>query len=210
MHGTGQVAVAVVILGIGSSLAHAQTDAMWDRRDPKAAYLFNDYRARQVGDVLTIVVNENTGFQGQETRNLNKQTNTTASLASKGAATLGSSPTRQYSVTGDNQVQSQRKFDGQANSTIDRKFSDTMTVMVVDVLPNGNLIIEGYRRRVVSREMRMLKVTGVVRPADIGPFNQIQSQYIANFNVIYEGRGPETNYSNQGWGGRIFNVLWPF
>jgi flagellar L-ring protein precursor FlgH len=85
-----------------------------------------------------------------------------------------------------------------------------MTVVVIGVAPNGNLLVEGYRQRILNREVRSLRVTGLVRPADIGPFNTVQSQYIGNFQVTYVGRGPESNYTNQGWGGRIINALWPY
>ena len=77
-------------------------------------------------------------------------------------------------------------------------------------MPNGNLIVEGYRQRMITREMRTLKVMGIVRPADIGPLNTVQSQYLANLHITYDGRGPESSYTNQGWGGRIFNKIWPF
>ncbi len=63
-----------------------------------------------------------------------------------------------------------------------------MSFIVVDVLPNGNLVVEGCRQRLITREMRTLRLRGIVRPADIGPFNTVQSQYIANLYFTYEGR----------------------
>jgi flagellar L-ring protein FlgH len=206
--------VSVILVAASVALwaapAQAQSNSLWERRDPKTAYLFWDYRARQVGDVLTIVVNEVTESDAQEKRNMNKQTNTSAALNLKGSGSVGNSGTRQFANELDGQVQSQRKFDGQSNTTIDRKFADRMSVVVVGVYVNGNLLIEGYRERVVAREKRILRVSGIVRPADIGPFNQVQSQYIANFAVTYQGRGPDSNYTSQGWGGRLMNIVWPF
>lgn len=199
------------LLGVLGSSSVSRAQSLWDRRDPKTVYLFQDYRARQVGDTLTIVVSEVTEHDAQETRNMNKQTLTSANVTANASSQVGiTAPIKQYIGTLGSQTQTQRKFDGQANSTIDRKFGDKLSVIVIDVLPNGNLIIEGHRERVVGHEKRMLRVTGQVRPADIGPFNQVQSQYIANFRVIYDGRGPDTNYTNQGWGGRLFNAIWPF
>jgi flagellar L-ring protein precursor FlgH len=202
-----------VILALAAVLScgtAAPGQSLWERRDPKTANLFWDYRARLPGDVLTIVVSEVTNFEGQETRNLEKKTNATATVNGSGTSSVGGSGTKQFTANVTGGALSDRKFDGQANSTIDRKFLDKMSVIVVAVYPNGNLLIEGHRGRVVSRETRTLKVTGIVRPGDIGPNNQVQSQFIANFTVSYEGRGPDTNYSNQGWGGRVMNVLWPF
>ena len=85
-----------------------------------------------------------------------------------------------------------------------------LSVIVVDVLPNGNLVIEGTRRREVSKEVRWMRVTGVVRPIDIEIPNTINSKSIANFNIVYEGGGVESRFTNQGWAGRITNKIWPF
>ena len=85
-----------------------------------------------------------------------------------------------------------------------------MGVQVIEVLPNGNLVIEGFRTRVVAREERTIRVSGIVRPRDIGPLNMIQTGAIANFTIESIGRGPETSYTSNGWLGRIFNRVWPY
>lgn len=187
-----------------------RADSIWDRRDPYIANMLEDYRARRPGDLLTLVVSENTNFEGQEKRNMNKETKTNALFAANGTATGNSGLTRSFTNSIAGTANSGRKFDGTSNSTIDRKFTDTMTVMVMGVMPNGNLVIEGVRQRVVGRELRTLRIQGVVRPADIGPFNTVQSQSVGNFRVSYEGDGPDSNFTNQGWGGRVLNYVWPF
>jgi flagellar L-ring protein precursor FlgH len=203
------VRVTLLGLALGTGATPAWADSLWERRDPNAAYLFVDYRARKVGDLLTIVVHESTEFEGLEKSEMNKETKKSAfyKLAATGSHNGGS---HSFAADFDGIGASQRKFDGKNNSTIDRKFLDRMTVTVVDVLPNGNLVVEGYRQRVLNREVRVLRVSGVVRPADIGGFNTVQSQYIADFVVNYAGRGPESSYTNHGWMGRALNVLWPY
>jgi flagellar L-ring protein precursor FlgH len=207
---TLMLAAILAALATAPSACFAQAESMWARRDPKAAYLFHDYRARQVGDLLTIVVNEATEIDNQEMREFNKQTQSNIALNSAGGATAGSVMARTFSNNLSAAVQSGRKIDANANTTIDRKFTDRMTVVVTDVLPNGNLVIEGGRQFQQHRETRILHVTGVIRPADIGGDNSIQSGFIADFRMRYDGKGPESNAMNQGWGARIFNVLWPF
>jgi flagellar L-ring protein precursor FlgH len=192
------------------SVSHAQIESMWARRDPKTAYLFYDYRARQVGDLLTIIVTESTEIDNQEKREMEKQTNTSVGWSGSGSANAGNILARKFNNAFNANLQSDRKFDGKANTTIDRKFTDRMTVVVTDVLPNGNIVIEGRRQQKLTRENRILHLSGVVRPADISGENTIQSGFIADLRVFYEGRGPETNYTNQGWGGRITNILWPW
>jgi flagellar L-ring protein precursor FlgH len=105
---------------------------------------------------------------------------------------------------------SKRTFQGNSQLTSDRRFIDRITVTVVDILPNGNLVVEGYRSRVVAGEERVLRITGIVRPADIAQSNIVQSQFVANFKVSYLGRGPQSSYVNQGYFSRALNILWPW
>jgi flagellar L-ring protein precursor FlgH len=187
-----------------------RADDIWDRRSPYVAYMFQDYRARKVGDVLTILVEELTGSDAQEKREMDKKTASGMAFDGNGSSSSLGQALRSFAYDLELNSASNRKFDGKANSTIDRKFTDRLSVIVVAVLPNGNLVVEGTRQRMITREMRTLRVFAIVRPADIGPYNTIPSQYLANLRMYYEGRGPESSYTNQGWGGRIINKLWPF
>jgi flagellar L-ring protein precursor FlgH len=200
--------VGLTVVFVAISSGRAQPDSLWERRDPRMANMFQDYRARNPGDLLTIVVNETTEFGALETRQMNKETKNAFSYIFKASASTDAGSTA-AATNVDNQLNTQRKFDGTNNSSIDRKFVDRMTVTVVGVMPNGNLVIEGWRKRVLNREVRTLKVSGVVRPADIGPFNTVQSSFIGNFTVAYIGKGPESSYTNQGWGGLILNKILP-
>ena len=85
-----------------------------------------------------------------------------------------------------------------------------MSFIVVHVLPNGNLVVEGCRQRMITREMRTLRLRGIVRPADIGPFNTLQSQYIANLTFTYEGKAQSPTTRTRVGAGELFNKLWPF
>ncbi len=188
---------------------HLLADSIWERRDQRSGYLFMDNRARRVGDLLTVSVNENTGATNKEERNLKKDTAASAklNLAASGAAG-GTGRAASGQMNGSNS--SDRSFQGSADFASERQLLDQMTVTVVDILPNGNLVIEGYRKRLVQNEVRMLRVSGVIRPNDIETPNVIESRFIANFNVSYEGSGVESRFTNQGWLGRIGNKVWPF
>lgn len=205
MSGRARWGAWLLLLG---SAAWTRAESIWERRDPNTCYLFADTKARRVGDLLTIVVDESTEFEGLEKREMDRQTKTVVGQKLAGQAAL-----QKLTGSGGSELDStnnlQRKFDGKNNSTIDRKFLDRMTVTVVAVLPNGNLVIEGCRTRVLNREVRVLKVTGVVRPQDIGAFNTLQSRYIADFHVSYVGRGPESRYTNHNPLGRFFNLFLP-
>lgn len=105
---------------------------------------------------------------------------------------------------------SSRKFDGESSFRSNQAFTDRMTVTVMDVLPNGNMVISGQRRVRLAGDERTLVLTGVVRAVDIGPDNTIASRYIAEQRLLYESAGPEQRFTRQGWLGRATNAIWPF
>jgi flagellar L-ring protein precursor FlgH len=186
-----------------------RADSIWDRRDPRSAYLFVDNRARQVGDLLTIVVREATDIDNKEKRALDKKTASGGIFKYNTQATDGAG-THAASLDFDASGSSTRSFDGKSEFSSQRELADRMTVTVIDVLPNGNLLIEGLRRRVVSGDERLLRVSGIVRPIDIGPGNIVESQFIANFQLAYDSKGAESKFTNQGWLNRVVNHVWPF
>ena len=85
-----------------------------------------------------------------------------------------------------------------------------MTAQVVDVLPNGNLIIEGNREVRVNAENQMITLTGMVRPRDITADNVIQSTYIADARIAYSGTGVLNDRQRPGWFTRVMDKVWPF
>lgn len=181
-------------------------DSIWDRRDPRYAYLFQDNRARNVGDVITVVISESTTSNEREQRSLDKSNTTSGSGNFTGTSSAGPAGALNFSL-GDT---FRRQFNGNAQMTSGRTFQDRLAATVVDIMPNGNLVIEGYRSRVVGTEERVLRVTGVVRPQDIGTGNAVQSTSIANCRISYLGAGPATRTLNQNFFGRVMNRLWPW
>jgi flagellar L-ring protein precursor FlgH len=202
------IVLVLVMSAAGPERLWGQT--LWDRRDPTVTAMFHDYRARNVGDVLTVFIEETTGFDAQEKRELDKKTNADMTFNGTGSTSGLAGVLRSFGFGIDMNNASTRSFAGNNNSSIDRKFTDRMSFIVVAVLPNGNLLVEGYRQRMITREMRTLRLQGTVRPADIGPYNTLQSQFLADLRISYEGKGPESSYTNHNWGGQIFNKLWPF
>lgn len=200
-----------LILTVGAAIAASEgrADSIWDRRDPTRAYLFVDSRARRVGDLLTIVIREATDIDEKEKRALEKTTESGGLFKYNAKATDGAG-SHGASMDFDASGSSTRKFDGKSEFSSQRELEDRMTVTVVDVLPNGNLLIEGSRRRVISGEQRLLRVSGMVRPIDIAAGNIVESQFVANFQLDYRGKGAQSKFTNQGWLNRVVNHVWPF
>ena len=198
------LAFAVVAMSVG------RADSLWDRRDPRYGFLFQDNRARSIGDTLIVTISETTVTNEQDARNLNRTTSGSGQVTlfdrirtpqnnDPGTAgqTLIQSPSQQTAM----------QFAGSSQATTNRVFTDRLAVTVVDVMPNGNLVIEGYRSRVVQGEERVLRITGVVRPADVQVGNVVPSGSIANFRVSYLGRGPATRTTKPGILSRINSVI---
>ncbi len=86
----------------------------------------------------------------------------------------------------------------------------TITARVVDVLPNGNFIIESRKDITVNREKQLLLLRGVIRPDDIAGDNTILSSYVANAEMIYTGDGVVSDKQGQGWLVQLLDWVWPF
>ena len=187
---------------------HVSADSIWDRREPRSAYLFMDTRARRVGDQLTVKLNETTGATNTEQRKLTKDTAASGKFNFAGKTTGVGSKSAAAAVSSD--TSSDRSFNGSAQFQSSRQLLDDIPVTIMEVLPNGYLVVEGERSRTVSNETRVLRVSGVVRPYDIDITNSVSSQVMGKFKVRYEGGGPESRFTNQGWLGRSVNRVWPY
>ncbi len=199
------ILLGVSALSVLATASRSRAESIWERRSQRSAFLFRDNRARRVGDLLTVRIQESTFIDNDEERKLDKDTNLSFLFDLAGAFRRGS-----INMDANSSATSSRAFDGASELESDRRFIDDVTVTVADILPNGNLVIEGSRRRMVTNECRMLRVAGVVRPDDIGLGNIVDSRHIANFQISYEGGGDESTFINQGGGGRLINRLWPF
>jgi flagellar L-ring protein precursor FlgH len=204
------------VLAAGAACAAVgRADSIWARRDPRYAFLFQDNRARNIGDVLIVTVSETTVSNAQDARNLNRTTNSsgqvqffgTAPTTSGGTGTGAAIPGTAFAFPAQ---QTSQAFSGSSQQTTNHVFTDRIAVTVVDMMPNGNLVVEGYRSRVVEGEERVLRITGVVRQQDVGVGNIVPSQSVANFRISYLGRGPGTRTTTRGPIARFASWIWPF
>ena len=161
----------VLVFLIMSLLLNA---SLWDDN----ANWFADSRPGRVGDIITVVVSERTDASDESDMSLKKEstlsvTEGTGILGFIRGLTLGSSN------------------ESKGNGSIERTHSarTTLACLVTEVLPNGNLVIEGTRDVRTSDEILQLMLVGVIRPQDVNSDNQIQSSLIANAEISVKGRG---------------------
>ena len=200
------IALSTVITA-GSAQLQAQTryQSLWEKRDQRKAFLFRDLKARHIGDILTVAIEENTDVANTDSRAMNKTTATSANGGFSYSG-FGASGDATASITAD----SDREFEGDTNFSSDRQFLDRFSVTVVDVLPNGNLVVSGSREILVEGDHRRLVLSGIVRGEDIRSDNSVQSSSVSRLQIRYLGSGQETKFINQGWLGKRLNKFWPF
>lgn len=168
--------------------------------------LFEDPTARRVGDVLTVTLNEQTN-SSQRTKNKDEKKDS-VSVSLPALFGLGS-----LLFGGDmsTAMESEKKFNGNGDNSQNNVLRGAITVTVVEVLPNGNLRIRGEKRIGLNQGDEFVRLSGIVRPADISSSNMIDSQKIADATFMYTGEGATADASSQGWLGRAFNSPWfPF
>lgn len=172
---------------------------------PGARAFFKDQRAKQVGDVLTVVVNiEN------ERAQLAAQTSRTR------ANTEGVEIPNIFGIgaleSADPQLDAESSSNSSGTGSIQRSenINLRLAALVLQILPNGNLAITGRQEVRVNGELRELLVAGVIRPEDIRADNTISWDKIAEARVSYGGRGTITDVQQPRYGQQIFDVLFPF
>ena len=196
----GQVAVAVTIiltgvLGLGRAEV-AQASSLWADAAPTSV-LFGDQRARAVGDILTVIVNENSSA----TRSGASSNTKSASVSGEsGQGLLGFIP-NVGSIGGDDSFSSK----GSINNS--NKVTAQITVKVIEVKPNGNLVISGIQNIRQNGEEQRIILSGQVRPADISVNNTVLSSKIADAKLLVTGSGPLVNKQRQGILTQIWNWI---
>jgi flagellar L-ring protein precursor FlgH len=169
---------------------------------------FKDQRARQVGDILTVVVNITDkaviANETQRSRTNTEDSGITDFLGAKTQSPAAALPGRL--LTNDSTMSN----DGKGSINRQEALQTNVAAVVTQVLPNGNLVVEGKQEIRVNFEMRELVVAGIVRPEDIQSDNTIDSTKIAEARIAYGGRGQITDVQQPRYGSQLMDVVLPF
>lgn len=202
--------LAIALLGFlssGSATAQGRVSSIYN---PSAApiRMGTTNTARRAGDLLTITVSEDLQLKNEEKSDLQKVSGldlalTDFNLKPDAFSTLPS-------IRGDRNT----TFSGTANYEKKGGFNATLTVMVIDTLPGGVMVIQGRREIRVDGEVKVIEISGMVRRFDVLSDNSVMSSKIADARITYSGTGPLTNATNRrGFGGWLHDALdwiWPF
>jgi flagellar L-ring protein precursor FlgH len=198
--------LTVVVLLAAAPLAAAQS--LW--QNDTARSMFADRRARAVGDILTIVVQETTTATKANTTKTAKNTSLDAAISSFLYSPAGSSFLTKNGQMPAINMASKNTFDGGGSINNSERMNARIAVRVVEVLPNGSLVIEGRRQTKFSGETTDAVLRGVVRGEDVTSQNTVMSFNVADAAIQYLSKGVVTDSQRKGWFSKIWDKVSPF
>jgi flagellar L-ring protein precursor FlgH len=188
------------------NLQPASYGSLWPADDQ--VFLYGDKKALRVGDIVTVRIVENAEASNTADTDLSRN-----SSANAGMSTFFNKSTflNLFKLNADllnSTANNQHK--GAGATTRSGQFTATMTAVVREVLPNGNLVIKGTRELLVNYEQQYITLTGIVRPQDLTRENVVLSSQLADANISIGGLGVVGDKQRSGWGTWIFDFVWPF
>ncbi|MDR2207919.1 MAG: flagellar basal body L-ring protein FlgH [Azoarcus sp.] len=183
--------------------ARVANGAIWQPGHGRS--LLEDRRARYVGDIITVNLVERTSAQ----KNANASTNRNSSLSGGISAISGNLPLSGLSGLSA-EAGTASAFEGKGASAANNAFNGTITVTVIDVLGNGNLLVSGEKMLTINQGNEFIRFSGVVNADNISASNTVQSTQVADARIEYRGSGFVEEANNMGWLQRFFNFINPF
>ena len=170
--------------------------------------LFEDRRARNVGDTLTVILNETTSAAKNSSMSAARKGTTTSSFV-PGAASVPKGWFKGISDIGNFTGTGELKSEGAGGSAANNTFAGTITVTVIEILSNGNLVVAGEKQVAISNEEEIIRFGGIVNPSNLVA-NRISSQEVADARIEYRGRGATDDTQGTGWFTRLLLKMAPF
>jgi len=183
----------VVKVPTGGIYSNRQSDAWFGRG-----------RNYQVGDVITILLDENTKSLRTQNAAVSREGKTT--LPSGLNTQLGKNPF----LTGIDLTNNKASSTGTGTADQLATLTGSVAVTVVEILANGNLMVRGEKKLGLAEGTEVIQVSGVIRPEDVGPNSTVQSRRLANAQIAYRGSGDLANATRAGWGTTLLHKFWPF
>jgi flagellar L-ring protein precursor FlgH len=173
--------------------------------------LFTDFRAFQAMDVITILVNESSTGSKKTKSDAEGKYSLLAGIANLfGVQSKWASNTTGLDPESLIEANTESKFEGKGEMTREGNLKAALSAVIMEVLPNGLMRIEGSKIVSVDDEEEVMVISGLVRARDINSQNQVESNRIANMRIDFYGRGVIAQTQSPGWGARLVSAIWPF
>ena len=169
--------------------------------------LFDDLKARRIGDTLTVRLRERT----QASKSASTDASKNSSLDTGVPIIAGDTITRNGDEILNFEWETGQDFSGEGSSSQSNSLDGDITVTVSEVLPNGNLLVSGEKWLTLNQGEEYIQISGIVRPRDILPDNSVPSFKVADARIAYSGKGAVAAANKPGWFSRFFlSPIWPF
>jgi flagellar L-ring protein precursor FlgH len=168
---------------------------------------FGQQRAHQVGDSVTILLQESTQSERSQNVSTSRESSNDLFTPAQVARLAG---TGGFFNSPEFWNGSSISSDGSGESGQSASLTGSITATVVEVLANGSMIIQGEKILTMTEGSERIRLRGIIRPDDISPANTVLSYRLANAQISYEGKGDLARAARPGWGTRFFQSVWPF
>ena len=212
---TAMIAAALII--IAAPFARAQVSLWSGGTAGESANIMRPAKARdfQVHDIVHIIVVVAAESTTEEEVGLKKSSDSNKSsiadfIALNGEANVVSSLTGHELDDLRLDMSSQKAFEGAGTAEREDTLRTRLAAEIIEIKPNGNIVVEARSRVAKSRETTIITLTGVVRPQDVAPDNIIYSHNIADIDINYESSGPVSDANERGWLLKLLDSVWPF
>jgi len=193
-----------IVRPVAPPVASYKNGSLYQERTPS---LFADIKPYRIGDIITIRLNEKTSASKDAATNSIKEDSYTPGSP----LFMGTVPTFKGNPLLNMVTEADREFKGEADSTQSNSLTGEITVTVVDVLPNGNLVVQGEKWFTLNQGKEYIRIAGVIRPYDVESNNSIVSSKLADAQIAYSGEGFVADSNSQGWFSQFLNSKWwPF
>ncbi|TFG49255.1 MAG: flagellar basal body L-ring protein FlgH [Candidatus Brocadiia bacterium] len=188
--------------------SNCNAGSIWAKRDKNMRNPYDDDVARHIGDIITITISEESTVDNKAQRKLEKTTKRNQNF--NGNLSIEHVIPSVPAVNFGTGTEYSNNLNGKADYKYERKFIDSITVVVIDIMPNGNLVVSGSRNRDIAGDTQTIEVSGIVRPSDISYQNSVKSERIAEFRLNTKNGGVSAPYTKTSWLSHILDVIWPF
>jgi flagellar L-ring protein precursor FlgH len=181
------------------------------RGETAASNFYLDQRAKAIGDIITIKITEDSQASEKATTDLGRASAINAGISNYFGWEV-KYPALHPNINKEALIKASTSntFNGTGETKREGSLSAIISARVVEVLPNGNLAIEGKRELYINNEKKEILLQGMVRPRDIAYDNSVLSSQVADAKVIYTGIGVIGEKQRPGWLTRAFDIIWPF
>jgi flagellar L-ring protein precursor FlgH len=188
------------------------TGSLWQEENGRA-YLYEDLRAMRIGDIITILIVEK--HKGSKSADTSAERDSTVANSLGGTGMgylgipglrLGGEAKRGFGID----ASAKNKFGGKGATNREDTLTGTISAIVTEVLPNGDLRVEGRREVTVNSERQIMTIGGIVRRVDVNTKNTVQSSAIADAKIEYSGLGVVDDVQRPGWLVRVLDWIYPF